>query len=132
MISFARQNGGLVRKNPIDSIHPLVRVHPVTGERALFLNAEFVTGMPGLKDKEYELLRDFLIGHVERGHDFQCRVQWQRGSVVMFDGRNTLRECHSSVESGEKPTANVRGKQTRRQSTTTAGSKQDIFSGWRA
>ena len=85
-----------MRKNPIDSIHPLVRVHPVTGERALFLNAEFVTGMPGLKDKEYELLRDFLIGHVERGHDFQCRVRWERGSVVMFDGRNTLREFEFS------------------------------------
>ena len=92
IIGFAKENGGLVRKDPIDSVHPVVRIHPVTGERAIFLNSEFVVDMPGLKTKESELLLDFLINHIETGHDFQCRVQWERYSVVMFDGRNTLRK----------------------------------------
>lgn len=72
-----------------------MRVHPVTGERAIFLNAEFVTSIAGLKDKEYELLMKFLIDHIQTGHDFQCRVRWERHSVVMFDGRTTLRESKS-------------------------------------
>ncbi|MCJ1285742.1 hypothetical protein MMC26_005083 [Xylographa opegraphella] len=90
MIGFARANGGLVRKDPVTSIHPLVRVHPVTGERSIFLNAEFVTGIVGLKDQESDMMLKFLTDHICMGHDFQARVQWEKDSVVMMDGRNTL------------------------------------------
>ncbi|MCJ1378047.1 hypothetical protein MMC17_001143 [Xylographa soralifera] len=90
MIGFARVNGGLVRKDPVTSIHPLVRVHPVTGERSIFLNAEFVTGIVGLKDQESDMMLKFLTDHICMGHDFQARVQWEKDSVVMMDGRNTL------------------------------------------
>lgn len=92
MIGFARANNGLVRKDPVTNVHPLVRVHPVTGEKAIFLNAEFVQGIVGLKDGESALLLKFLIDHICMGHDFQARVQWEKDSVVMFDGRNTLRK----------------------------------------
>ena len=92
MSGFARVNGGLVRKDPIDSVHPVVRVHPVTGERAIFLNSEFVTEIHGLKDQEAEVVKNFLINHIQTGHDFQARVGWERYSVVMFDGRTTLRK----------------------------------------
>lgn len=92
MIGFARVNNGLVRKDPITSIHPIVRVHPVTGEKTIFLNAEFVQGIVGLKEQESDLILKFLIQHICLGHDFQARVQWEKDSVVMFDGRNTLRK----------------------------------------
>ena len=136
MIDFARQNDGLVRKNPIDSIHPIVRVHPVTGERAIYLNAEFVTGMPGLKEKEYELIRDFLIGHIQAGHDFQCRVQWERHSVVMFDGRNTLRKfgflfCPQQLRlASEWQLLTVMTFQIRRRLIMIVASKRDISFAW--
>jgi len=92
MIGFARANGGLVRKDPVTSVHPIVRVHPVTGEKAIFLNGEFVQGIEGLKDQESDLILEFLVNHVCMGHDFQARVQWEENSVVMFDGRATLRK----------------------------------------
>lgn len=92
MISFARGNNGLIRKDAVTSIHPIVRVHPVTREKALFLNAEFVQGIVGLKDQESDLILKFLIDHICMGHDFQARVQWEKGSVVIFDGRATLRK----------------------------------------
>lgn len=92
LIEFARANGGLIRKNPVESIHPLIRVHPVTSERAIFLNSEFVTEIQGLKDQEATLVKDFLVNHIQTGHDFQARISWERYSVVMFDGRTTLRE----------------------------------------
>ena len=91
MIAFARASKGLVRKDPIESFHPIVRVHPVTGEKSLFINEEFVKGIAGTKDQESELLIKFLINHICMGHDFQARVQWEKYSVVMFDGRTTLR-----------------------------------------
>lgn len=90
MISHVKAAKGVVRADPIDSVHPVVRVHPVTGERAIYVNGEFLTGIEGLKHQETELLLKFMVDHVCMGHDFQARVQWERHSVVMFDGRTTL------------------------------------------
>ncbi|KAF6797643.1 Alpha-ketoglutarate-dependent sulfonate dioxygenase 4 [Colletotrichum sojae] len=94
MISHARAAGGLVRKDPVETVHPLVRVHPVTGERCLFLNGEFVTGIVGLKDAEREMLMDFLMRHMVSGHDFQARVSWSPRTIVIFDNRSCL---HSAI-----------------------------------
>ncbi|KIJ49229.1 hypothetical protein M422DRAFT_247028 [Sphaerobolus stellatus SS14] len=90
MINYARNTGGLVRKEPITSSHPVIRVHPVTGERAIFVNSEFITRLEGMKMEESELLVKFLVDHVVKGHDFQVRLQWKPRSVVMFDNRTTL------------------------------------------
>lgn len=96
-----------IRRDPVESIHPVVRVHPVTGEKALWLNEGFVTGLVGFKEEESRWLVKRLVEHVVMGHDFQVRVGWERGSVVMFDGRSTLRKpfhpflsCRNSRRSG--------------------------------
>lgn len=83
--------GGLVRKEAVDTVHPLVRVHPVTGEKCLFFNGEFISKIEGLKDTEQRWLLDFLMNHVVSGHDFQARVRWQPKTIVIFDNRSTLR-----------------------------------------
>ncbi|CAG8973900.1 hypothetical protein HYALB_00003678 [Hymenoscyphus albidus] len=90
LIAHARANKGLVRSNPVDTEHPVVRVHPVTGERALFTNAEWPKEYIGLKEEESEVVVKFLLDHIRMGHDFQARVHWEKHSVVMFDGRTTL------------------------------------------
>jgi sulfonate dioxygenase len=92
MIGYARAVNGTVRSSPIDSTHPVVRVHPVTGEKAIFLNKEFPKEFIGLKDQEAELVTKFLMDHMAMGHDFQARIHWEKHSVVMFDGRQTLRK----------------------------------------
>ncbi|EPS27250.1 hypothetical protein PDE_02193 [Penicillium oxalicum 114-2] len=94
MIAHTRLTGGLVRKDPVDTLHPLVRVHPVTGEKCLFVNAEFITKIQGMKDPEVKWLLDFLMNHVVSGHDFQARVRWQPRTIVMFDNRSTT---HSAI-----------------------------------
>lgn len=92
MIASARQTGGLVRKDPVRTEHPLVRVHPVTGRRCIYVNGEFVTSVTGLKEPEQKMLLDFLLQHVVGGHDFQARVRWAPKTIVMFDNRSMLRE----------------------------------------
>src|ERR1700744_23200 len=67
MIAHVRAVGGRVRKDPIDTIHPLVRVHPVTGERCLFVNGEFLTKIIGLKEPEFKMLTEFLLNHIMMG-----------------------------------------------------------------
>ncbi|KAL1862088.1 hypothetical protein Plec18167_001131 [Paecilomyces lecythidis] len=94
MITHTRMMGGLVRKDPVTTVHPLVRVHPVTGQKCLFVNGEFITKIQGLKEAETKVLLDFLMQHVITGHDFQARVRWQPRSIVIFDNRSTL---HSAI-----------------------------------
>ncbi|PYH96525.1 alpha-ketoglutarate-dependent taurine dioxygenase [Aspergillus ellipticus CBS 707.79] len=94
MINHARSAGGLVRKDAVDTVHPLVRVHPVTGEKCLFVNGEFITKVQGLKEPEQRWLIDFLMQHIITGHDFQARVRWQPRTIVMFDNRSTT---HSAI-----------------------------------
>lgn len=91
MINHTRLMGGLVRKDPVDTVHPLVRVHPVTGEKCLFFNGEFITKVQGLKQPEEQNILNFLMSHVVSGHDFQARVRWQPKTIVIFDNRSTLR-----------------------------------------
>ncbi|KAJ3713885.1 alpha-ketoglutarate-dependent taurine dioxygenase [Lentinula raphanica] len=106
MINHTRLLGGLVRKDPVQSVHPIVRVHPVTNERCLFINGEFITGFQGLKQTEYKALSDFLLNHIVTGHDFQARVHWKPQTIVIFDNRSTL---HSAIvdyfdeQNGAKP-----------------------------
>jgi sulfonate dioxygenase len=97
MIAHARLTGSLVRKDPVESVHPLVRVHPVTGEKCLFINGEFITKIQGLKEPEFRVLQDFLMQHLITGHDFQARVRWQPRTMVMFDNRSTIRELPASL-----------------------------------
>jgi sulfonate dioxygenase len=91
MISHARLTGGLVRKDAVETVHPLVRIHPVTGEKCLYLNGEFITKIQGLKEPEQRWLLDFLMQHIVSGHDFQARVRWQPKTIVIFDNRSTIR-----------------------------------------
>ncbi|KKK14355.1 hypothetical protein AOCH_006080 [Aspergillus ochraceoroseus] len=94
MINHARLTGGLVRKDPVNTVHPLVRIHPVTGEKSLFINREFIHKIEGLKEPEQQWLLDFLMQHIISGHDFQARVRWQPRTIVIFDNRSTI---HSAI-----------------------------------
>ncbi|KAJ9197294.1 hypothetical protein DTO166G4_6306 [Paecilomyces variotii] len=94
MIAHTKMMGGLVRKDPVTTVHPLVRVHPVTGQKCLFVNGEFITKIQGLKEAETKVFLDFIMQHIITGHDFQARVRWQPRSIVIFDNRSTL---HSAI-----------------------------------
>ncbi|KAJ7659844.1 hypothetical protein B0H17DRAFT_1212811 [Mycena rosella] len=94
MINHTRLAGGLVRKDPVTSIHPLIRVHPITGARCIFINGEFITGAVGLKDVEWKAMSDFLLQHLIGSHDIQARVHWSPRTIVMFDNRSTI---HTAV-----------------------------------
>jgi taurine dioxygenase len=68
--------------------HPVVRVHPDTGRRSLFVNRIFTARIDQLTDRENEALLPMLCDHI-RSPDFQCRFTWQPGSVAFWDNRCT-------------------------------------------
>ena len=97
MAAHTRLAGKLVRKDPIDTIHPLVRIHPVTGKKCIFVSGEFITHIVGMKDPESKLLLEFLVQHMVTCHDIQARVRWQPRTIVMFDNRSTIRTSLTSL-----------------------------------
>lgn len=75
-------------------IHPVVRVHPVTGRRNLFVNPGFTTHVLGLSRIESEHLLALLYAHLARP-EFTLRHRWRRGDVVIWDNRTT---AHYAVD----------------------------------
>ncbi|KAL4919515.1 hypothetical protein BDW62DRAFT_209728 [Aspergillus aurantiobrunneus] len=99
---YARRTGGVVRREPVSNEHPLVRTHPVTGEKALYVNGGFMRGIVGLKAEESEALMAFLLNHVSKGIDFQVRVRWAPRTVVIWDNRVTAHSAIFDWDAGER------------------------------
>ncbi len=68
--------------------HPVVRTHPVTGRRCLYVNAIFTSHVLGLEREESdELLR--VLFRQASCPEYQCRFRWRRDSVALWDNRST-------------------------------------------
>jgi taurine dioxygenase len=74
------------RKPPIE--HPVVRIHPETGERHLFVNATFTTRIVGLPPEESDRLLSFLFDRV-KVPEHQVRLRWAPGTIAFWDNRAT-------------------------------------------
>lgn len=66
--------------------HPVVRTHPVTGRKMLFVNYEFTTRIKGLSKPESDALLQMLFRHIETP-ELHCRFRWRPNSVAFWDNR---------------------------------------------
>jgi taurine dioxygenase len=66
--------------------HPIVRTHPRSGRRALFVTPNSVTHVVGLSSGESAALLRLLFEHV-RSPDFQCRLHWEPHTIAFWDQR---------------------------------------------
>ncbi|ERE06437.1 taurine dioxygenase [Pseudogulbenkiania ferrooxidans] len=76
------------RKHPPIS-HPLVRIHPESGRRALFVSEGFTVAVNDLPEAEGQALLQFLFAHQSRP-EFSIRWRWQPGDVAFWDNRCTI------------------------------------------
>lgn len=68
--------------------HPVVRTHPVTGRKVLFVNEQFTIGIKGMRADESEALLRFLYAQ-PRIPEYQFRFRWEENSIVFWDNRPT-------------------------------------------
>ncbi|KAL2830885.1 hypothetical protein BDW59DRAFT_158320 [Aspergillus cavernicola] len=94
--------GARPNRPPIDTHHPAVRTHPVTGLKALNVNPGFVTGFAELKKVESDKILDFLAYHIHSADDHSVRWKWAVGSVAMWDNRCTLHRVIPGTYEGKR------------------------------
>ena len=70
------------------ALHPILRTHPVSGKKALFVNTVFTTHIEGLAKHESDAILNFLYDHIATP-EFQCRFRWRKNSVAFWDNRCT-------------------------------------------
>lgn len=87
----------------IRSVHPMVRVHPETGEKALFVNPNFTSHVLELSRQEGRHLLAMLYEHMTNLR-FSCRFRWEPGSVAFWDNRATAHLVPTDVPSGHERT----------------------------
>ena len=77
-----------IRENGMVSEHPLIRVHPESGERILFVSPSFLKSIVGMSPRESQILIEFLWEHIVRA-EYTVRFAWQPGSIAFWDNRAT-------------------------------------------
>ncbi|OQE27561.1 hypothetical protein PENSTE_c004G09921 [Penicillium steckii] len=81
--------GRPVRRDPITTVHPLIRTNPVTGWNALFFNPGFVTKIIGIPKAESDAILKYLTDVVATTNELHARFQWNKDDVAIWDNRTT-------------------------------------------
>ncbi|MDP6391146.1 MAG: TauD/TfdA family dioxygenase [Alphaproteobacteria bacterium] len=87
--------------------HPVIRTHPVTGRKGIFVNTAFTTRIKQVTRRESDALMAYLCEHATRP-EFQCRFHWRPNSVAFWDNRcvqhHAMWDYYPQVRSGLRVT----------------------------
>ncbi|MCW8087938.1 TauD/TfdA dioxygenase family protein [Sabulicella glaciei] len=76
-------------KQVYEALHPVVRTHPETGRKALYVNAGHTSRFEGMTEEESAPLLEFLFRWQVKP-EWTCRFRWREGSVAFWDNRQVL------------------------------------------
>ena len=84
-----KESGSGIKAEQMVGIHPVVRTHPDTGRKSLFVNSAHTVSFDEWTELESAGLLAFLFVH-QIAPEFQCRLSWQAGDIAIWDNRCTL------------------------------------------
>ncbi len=84
-----KEAGNGLQAEKMRGIHPVVRTHPESARRSLFVNPAHTIAFDGWTELESEGLLNFLFTH-QISPEFQCRLSWRTGDIAIWDNRCTL------------------------------------------
>ena len=79
--------GTYIRRPQTDAIHPIVRVHPVTGIKGLYVNPSYTRRIVGVPEHESDSILSMIYRQLHAAPDLQCRIHWDKDTVVYWDNR---------------------------------------------
>ena len=82
-------------------VHPVVRVHPVTGRKALFVNPVYTQRFEDMTVEESQPLLQHLVGHATRA-ELTCRLRWAPGTLAIWDNRCLLHLAINDYDGGRR------------------------------
>jgi len=85
----------------IERIHPIVRVHPATGWKSLYVNRAMTKSIIGLDKAESDLILNYLYDVYESNVDIQVRFKWTPRTSALWDNRITIHNASWDYEGGE-------------------------------
>ncbi len=77
--------------------HPLVRTHPVTGEKSLYCDETYSVGIEGFTEAEAEPLLKFLVAHITQPA-FTCRLRWEPRTFALWDNRICVHQAFNDYD----------------------------------
>lgn len=83
----ARAAGHTVRREPIETVHPVVRVNPATGWKSIYVNPGFTRRIVGVPKAESDAILSLLFHQLSENPDFQVRFHWEPNSIAIWDNR---------------------------------------------
>jgi alpha-ketoglutarate-dependent sulfate ester dioxygenase len=86
-----------INDNLLVAIHPVVRVHPVTGAKGLFVNPGFTSHVVDTSPRESRAILDLLYSEITRP-EYTVRFRWEPGSVAVWDNRATSHLAPRDIE----------------------------------
>jgi taurine dioxygenase len=114
MKELAGMKGAYVEEAaPIEAIHPVIRTHPETGRKALYVNFSHTVHFDGMTREETLPILEHLTKHAVKP-ELTCRVRWRKGDLVFWDNRcvqhkaindydGQRRRMHRVTLKGDKP-----------------------------
>jgi taurine dioxygenase len=97
LLSLSEANRAAV---PDAVLHPLVRTHPETGRKSIYLNPIRIEGIVGIEEGPALSLLDDLLAHATQPQ-FEYRHRWQPGDMVMWDNRCLLHKANGDFDMGQ-------------------------------
>ncbi|KAF8802477.1 TauD-domain-containing protein [Phlegmacium glaucopus] len=111
-----RAAGLPVRRREIETVHPIVRVHPATGWKSIYVNPGFTRYIVGVPRAESDAILTFLYHQISENPDHQVRFRWEVNSIAFWDNRivthsatfdfwPAMRHALRATPHGDKPTS---------------------------